>query len=87
MTPDPPSPSTRRNARYGLVLFFTYLVLYAGFMGLSAFSPRVMASTPFGGINLAIWYGIGLIVAALELALIYMFLCRDDQSRDREADQ
>jgi len=65
-----------RNARYGLVLFFIYLILYGGFMGLSAFEPQLMSKTPFGGVNLAIIYGFGLIVAALVLAVIYMVLCR-----------
>ena len=45
-------------------------------MYLSAFEPQVMAKAPFGGTNLAILYGIGLIIAALLLALIYMVLCR-----------
>ncbi|HEV8292846.1 MAG TPA: DUF485 domain-containing protein [Tepidisphaeraceae bacterium] len=65
-----------RNARYGLWLFAVYLALYAGFMGLSAFEPQLMSKTPFGGVNLAIIYGFGLIVAALVLAVIYMVLCR-----------
>ena len=65
-----------RNARYGLLLFAVYVVLYAGFMGLSAFEPQLMSKTPFGGVNLAILYGFGLIVAALVLAVIYMVLCR-----------
>lgn len=68
-----------RNARYGLLLFAVYVALYAGFMGLSAFEPQLMSKTPFGGVNLAIIYGFGLIVAALVLALIYVRLCR---SRD-----
>ena len=65
-----------RNARYGLWLFGVYVALYAGFMGLSAFEPQLMSKTPFGGVNLAIIYGFGLIVAALVLALFYMVLCR-----------
>ena len=65
-----------RNARYGLWLFGVYVALYAGFMGLSAFEPQLMSKTPFGGVNLAIMYGFGLIVAALVLALVYMVLCR-----------
>ena len=65
-----------RNSRYGLWLFGLYLLLYGGFMGLSAFEPQLMSKTPFGGVNLAILYGFGLIVAALVLALIYMILCR-----------
>ena len=68
-----------RNARYGLLLFVVYVLLYAGFMGLSAFEPQLMSRTPFGGVNLAIIYGFGLIVAALVLALFYMVLCRPRQ--------
>ena len=73
---DPDSVFASRNARYGLVLFFAYLILYGGFMYLAAFRPEVMASTPFGGTNLAILYGLGLIVAAIVLSLVYMVLCR-----------
>jgi len=65
-----------RNSRYGLWLFAIYLILYCGFMGLSAFEPQLMSKTPFGGVNLAFLYGFGLIVAALVLAVIYMVLCR-----------
>jgi uncharacterized membrane protein (DUF485 family) len=68
--------TSARNARYGLWLFGVYVVLYGGFMWLSAFEPQIMSKTPFGGMNLAIIYGFGLIVAALVLALIYMVLCR-----------
>jgi uncharacterized membrane protein (DUF485 family) len=63
------------NARSGLVLFFIYLAAYAGFMGLSAFAPQVMGVPVLAGVNLAITYGMGLIVGALVVAAIYMWLC------------
>jgi uncharacterized membrane protein (DUF485 family) len=69
------------NARAGLWLFGAYLALYAGFVGLSAFAPELMAKTPFGGLNLAVLYGFALIVAALILALIYMAACRRASDR------
>jgi uncharacterized membrane protein (DUF485 family) len=79
-TPDPhhdDHPAViSRNQRNGLVLFFAYLALYATFMLISAFKPDLMASRPFGGVNLAVLYGLGLIVAALVLAAIYMYLSR-----------
>ena len=65
-----------RNARNGLILFAVYVLFYLGFMLLSALRPDLMASRPFGGVNLAILYGFGLIVAALVLALVYMVLCK-----------
>ena len=69
-----------RNARIGLVLFFVYLALYGGFVFLSAFSPESMESTPVAGVNLAILYGFGLIIAALILALVYGAICREEKS-------
>lgn len=64
-----------RNARYGLVLFALYFSFYAVFVILNAFQPTAMSVTLMG-INLAIIYGMGLIIAALVLALIYCWLCR-----------
>ena len=65
-----------RNQRNGLILFFIYLALYGGFMLISAFNPQVMGARPFGGVNLAVLYGLGLIVSALLLAAVYMYLSR-----------
>ena len=66
----------KRNSRIGLVLFVIYLVLYGGFVLLNAFSPETMEKTPMAGVNLAILYGFGLIIAALVLALLYGWLCK-----------
>jgi uncharacterized membrane protein (DUF485 family) len=64
-----------RNSRYGLILFFVYLLLYGGFVYLSAFDRAAMGAI-YGGVNLALWYGMGLIFAALALACVYMALCK-----------
>jgi uncharacterized membrane protein (DUF485 family) len=74
--PDHHAPTIARNVRYGLVLFAVYLVFYAGFIALAAFAPARMKQPAVGGINLAILYGIGLIVMAFVLALIYMIATR-----------
>ena len=57
--------------KFGLVLFAIYLVVYAGFVLLNAFAPNVMQLKPIAGVNLAIIYGFGLILAAFGLAMIY----------------
>jgi uncharacterized membrane protein (DUF485 family) len=64
-----------RNARYGLVLFLAYLVVYVGFVALSAFSPATMARPVVAGVNVAVVYGFGLIALAFVLAIVYMVLC------------
>jgi len=72
-----------RNTRLGLALFAVYLVFYGGFVLLAAFSPDSLAVLPLAGVNLAIWYGFGLIVVAFVLALVYGWACRhvDDSPR------
>jgi uncharacterized membrane protein (DUF485 family) len=77
-------PASPRNARMGLLLFAVYLALYGGFVGVSAFLPWLMEVRVLAGINLAIAYGIGLIVAALLLALLYGWLCRRTPEADRK---
>ena len=75
--PEPRDDATAgRNARYGFVLFTIYLVIYGGFVILSAFWPSVMGWVPFAGLNLAIIYGFALIAIALVLAGLYGWLCR-----------
>jgi uncharacterized membrane protein (DUF485 family) len=82
MSSNPPPPRRARNARLGLWFFAIYCVFYAGFMGLTAFSFTTLAK-PIAGVNWAILYGMGLIVAALVLAVVYMFLCtRDGDGHD-----
>jgi uncharacterized membrane protein (DUF485 family) len=71
-----PQHVSARNARMGLVLFCVYLALYGLFVGLNTFRPQVMDSVPAAGINLAVWYGFALILAAFVLALVYAWLCR-----------
>jgi uncharacterized membrane protein (DUF485 family) len=65
-----------RHARIGLWLFVIYLLLYGKFVLLSAFMPQWMAVRPWAGVNLAVWYGFGLILAAGVVALVYSWLCR-----------
>lgn len=83
MAPDP-APRSRgdeiisSNARFGLVLFAIYCAFYGAFVGISAFAPSLMGRKIFAGVNLAIVYGIGLILAAIVLALVYMWGCKRD---------
>ena len=64
------------NTRMGVILFVVYVLLYGGFMVLSAFWPEVMSKPVLRGANLAVVYGLVLILAALVLALVYMKVCR-----------
>jgi uncharacterized membrane protein (DUF485 family) len=84
------TPSERRprdavvayNARLGVVVFLLYLVIYIGFIYLNAFDRQRMAADAIGGVNLAVIYGFGLIIAAFVLAIVYLMLCRHSKDTD-----
>jgi uncharacterized membrane protein (DUF485 family) len=59
-------------SRLGLGLFACYVLCYGGFMALVLVRPDLLASRPFGGVNLAILAGLGLIAAAVVLSAVYM---------------
>jgi uncharacterized membrane protein (DUF485 family) len=86
---EPESSSARNgaaqfNARLGVALFLIYLLLYTGFIYLNAFNRDVMAADAFGGVNVAVIYGLGLIIAAFVLAIVYMLMCRCDAPETAE---
>ena len=81
-TSDSPSPQRQFNTKLGLILFFVYLALYAGFVLINAFAADVMETIVLAGLNLAIVYGFGLILFALLLALIYGLLCKKEPLED-----
>jgi len=62
-----------RASRVGLLLFGIYVLLYGGFITLVLVRPDLVAERPFGGVNLAIASGLGLIVAAIVLATGFLF--------------
>ena len=64
------SPAAKYNARLGIFLFILYLLIYAGFVALSAFAPSVMAKPVIGGVNLAVVYGFALIGLAFVMAIM-----------------
>ncbi|MEY4180912.1 MAG: hypothetical protein RLY70_4487 [Planctomycetota bacterium] len=68
--------TSARNSRHGLRLFALYLLAYVAFVLLNAFAPAFMEAVVFQGVNLAVVYGLALILLAFGLALLYGFLCR-----------
>ncbi|MFM8634031.1 MAG: DUF485 domain-containing protein [Planctomycetia bacterium] len=59
-------------SRIGLALFWVYVILYGAFMGIVLVRPDLLSWRPFGGVNLAIAAGMGLIASAFILAVVYM---------------
>jgi uncharacterized membrane protein (DUF485 family) len=72
----------QRNARYGLLLFAVYFAFYGSFMAINLAAPKLMSSESLGGMNVAIVFGFSLILAAIGLALVYMWMCSRPKSTE-----
>jgi uncharacterized membrane protein (DUF485 family) len=65
-----------RRTRIGLFLLAIYGTAYALFIGLCAFASQLMADWSPWGVPISIWYGMGLMLGAMLMALLYGRLCR-----------
>ena len=76
-----PDPASGYKTRLGVVMFFIYCVVYLGFILINVMTEgEAMQIILFKGLNLAVVYGVGLIVLALVMALIYNHLCTSKEN-------
>ena len=66
----------RRKSAIGIRMTLIYSLVYAGFVALSVFRPAWMGVRALLGLNLAVTYGLGLILVAILFAIVYNQLCR-----------
>jgi len=69
-------------------MFWIYAVIYGGFVAINLIKPTAMETTVFLGLNLAVVYGMGLILLAFLAALAYNAACNKkevDLARDAQA--
>lgn len=74
-TPQGKDAAASYKAKLGIKLFLFYTLLYAGFVVINLIVPQMMGRPVLMGLNLATVYGIGLILGAFLLALVYDFMC------------
>jgi uncharacterized membrane protein (DUF485 family) len=67
--------SIPKKTKLGVILFLVYMVVYMGFVLIGTFSPKSMGAILFFGLNLAFIYGMGLIILAAVMGLVYNFFC------------
>lgn len=74
-------PASGFKTVLGVRLFIVYGLIYAGFVLLNTFVPKLMEKKVFFGLNLAVTYGFGLILLAIVLGLVYNRICtkKEDQ--------
>ncbi len=59
----------------GIKLFLVYLLFYLGFIFIGLLAPDSMGINMIFGLNLAYIYGMGLIVLAIGMGLVYNHFC------------
>jgi uncharacterized membrane protein (DUF485 family) len=69
-------PAAEYKARLGLWMFLFYCLVYAGFVVINLADPKLMEATVVWDLNLAVVYGMGLILFAVILAVLYDLACR-----------
>ena len=76
---------TAYKVRIGIYMILLYALVYFGFIVINISKPFLMERIIFGGLNLAVVYGIGLILFALILALIYHSMCSKKEAEFNNA--
>ena len=71
----------KRKSIIGIRMTVLYSLIYGGFIFLSVFRPSWMGERALFALNLAVTYGLGLILVAIIFALIYNHLCRISSSK------
>ena len=56
-------------------MFIIYTIVYSGFVLIGTFAPKLMGFQWLGDMNLAFIYGMGLIILAAVMGVIYNALC------------
>ena len=77
------------KSKLGIKLFFVYGLIYTGFVLINTVKPKLMEINVLFGMNLAVIYGMGLIVLAIIMGLVYNYFCtkKEDELNKSEADK
>ena len=67
--------AVKKKTKLGVILFFIYFIVYAGFVTIGVVDYKLMGKIVLGGQNLAVVYGFGLILFAILLGLFYNWKC------------
>jgi uncharacterized membrane protein (DUF485 family) len=67
--------SIPKKTKLGVILFLVYTAIYAGFVVLGALYPESLGGRVFKNLNLAVVYGMALIVLAAVMGLFYNHFC------------
>lgn len=68
------------KTRIGIWMFVLYTLIYGGFVAINTVKPTLLEEQ-IAGLNLAVIFGMGLIVFAFVLAILYNHFCTAAEKR------
>lgn len=73
---DPADDLFPKPHKGGMALFAIFVGIYGAFVGVNAFAPEWMEREVIPGINLAVAWGMGIILATFIIAAVYSWMRR-----------
>jgi len=80
-------PASEIKKRIGIRMFIAYAAIYAGFIIINTFAPRLMEKKVLFGMNLAVTYGFALILLAIIAGIIYNAVCTKKENEMEMEDE
>ena len=80
--------ASKKKKKLGLILFLCYAVIYASFVIIGLSYTELLGIKVIAGLNLAVVYGMGLIILAIVMGYIYSLICSYMEDKmEREANK
>lgn len=73
--------ASKKKANLGIVLFILYAVIYAIFVIIGLSYTELLGMRVIAGLNLAVVYGIGLIILAAVMGYFYSMICTNMENK------
>jgi uncharacterized membrane protein (DUF485 family) len=79
--------SIPKKTRLGVIFFIIYLAIYTGFVAIGSLFTDLLSIRVFAGLNLAVVYGMALIILAAVLGLFYNHYCTKYEKQLNQEDK
>ncbi len=79
--------ASKQKAKLGLILFLVYASLYVVFVVIGVLYTDLMSTKVILGLNLAITFGIGLIILAMVMGFVYSLICTNMEDKMNKEDK
>lgn len=79
--------ASKKKSRLGMILFVIYALLYGAFVIIGISHTHLLGIKVIAGLNLAVVYGMGLIVLAAVMGYFYSMICTNMENKMNREEQ